>query len=60
MAKLYDFDPSGFGKVITEGTKRVRVIAYYPNRPKNPFQLQNVDNPSTTYKAPLGWYLQHI
>lgn len=60
MAKLYDFDPSGFGKVIIDGNKKVKVIGYYPNRPKNPIQLQNVDKPSETYKAPLGWYLQYI
>ena len=60
MAKFYGFDPSGFGKEIVDGNKTVKVIAYCPNRPKNPFQLQNVDNPSETYKAPLGWYLQHV
>lgn len=60
MAKFYGFDPSGFGKVIIDGNKKIKVIGYRPNRPKNPFQLQNVENPSETYKAPLGWYLQHV
>lgn len=60
MAKLYGFDPSGFGKIIDDGHKRVKVVKYHPNRPKNPFGLQNVDNPSEKYKAPLAWYLQYV
>lgn len=60
MAKLYGFDPSGFGKVIVDGSRKIKVIGYRPNRPKNPFQLQNVENPSETFKAPLGWYLKYV